>query len=205
MKVLEFSGKNVEEALANALKELDVPRESVDFEVVEEGSKGLLGLFGAKPAMIRVTVKKTAIDEAKRFLGGVLDAMEIVADIEVKEEAEILKINLSGPKMGLIIGYRGETLDSLQYLTSLVVNKGNEYKRVILDTEGYRMKREETLKRLADKTAYKVRKYGRSMKLEPMNPYERRIIHSSLQGVDKIKTYSIGDEPFRRVVVELEK
>lgn len=205
MKVLEFSGKNVEEALANALKELDVPRESVDFEVVEEGSKGLLGLFGAKPAMIRVTVKKTAIDEAKRFLGGVLDAMEIVADIEVKEEAEILKINLSGPKMGLIIGYRGETLDSLQYLTSLVVNKGNEYKRVILDTEGYRMKREETLKRLADKTAYKVRKYGRSMKLEPMNPYERRIIHSSLQGADKIKTYSIGDEPFRRVVVELEK
>lgn len=205
MKVLEFSGKNVEEALANALKELDVPRESVDFEVVEEGSKGLLGLFGAKPAMIRVTVKKTAIDEAKRFLGGVLDAMEIVADIDVKEEAEILKINLSGPKMGLIIGYRGETLDSLQYLTSLVVNKGNEYKRVILDTEGYRMKREETLKRLADKTAYKVRKYGRSMKLEPMNPYERRIIHSSLQGADKIKTYSIGDEPFRRVVVELEK
>ncbi|HSP48520.1 MAG TPA: RNA-binding cell elongation regulator Jag/EloR [Clostridiaceae bacterium] len=205
MKVLEFSGKNVEEALANALKELDVPKDRVDFEVVEEGSKGLLGLFGAKPAMIRVTVKKTAIDEAKRFLGGVLDAMEIVADIEVKEEAEILKINLSGPKMGLIIGYRGETLDSLQYLTSLVVNKGNEYKRVILDTEGYRMKREETLKRLADKTAYKVRKYGRSMKLEPMNPYERRIIHSSLQGADKIKTYSIGDEPFRRVVVELEK
>lgn len=205
MKVLEFSGKNVEEALANALKELDVPKDSVDFEVVEEGSKGLLGLFGAKPAVIRVTVKKTAIDEAKRFLGGVLDAMEIVADIEVKEEAEILKINLSGPKMGLIIGYRGETLDSLQYLTSLVVNKGNAYKRVILDTEGYRMKREETLKRLADKTAYKVRKYGRSMKLEPMNPYERRIIHSSLQGSDKIKTYSIGDEPFRRVVVELEK
>lgn len=205
MKVLEFSGKNVEEALANALKELDVPRDSVDFEVVEEGSKGLLGLFGAKPAVIRVTVKKTAVDEAKRFLGGVLDAMEIVADIEVKEEAEILKVNLSGPKMGLIIGYRGETLDSLQYLTSLVVNKGNAYKRVILDTEGYRMKREETLKRLADKTAYKVRKYGRSMKLEPMNPYERRIIHSSLQGADKIKTYSIGDEPFRRVVVELEK
>lgn len=205
MKVLEFSGKNVEEALANALKELDVPKDRVDFEVVEEGSKGLLGLFGAKPAVIRVTVKKTAIDEAKRFLVGVLDAMEIVADIEVKEEAEILKINLSGPKMGLIIGYRGETLDSLQYLTSLVVNKGNAYKRVILDTEGYRMKREETLKRLADKTAYKVRKYGRSMKLEPMNPYERRIIHSSLQGVEKIKTYSIGDEPFRRVVVELEK
>lgn len=205
MKVLEFSGKTVEEALANALKELNVPKDRVDFKVVEEGSKGLLGLFGAKPAMIRVTVKKTAIDEAKRFLGGVLDAMEIVADIEVKEEAEILKINLSGPKMGLIIGYRGETLDSLQYLTSLVVNKGNEYKRVILDTEGYRMKREETLKRLADKTAYKVRKYGRSMKLEPMNPYERRIIHSSLQGADKIKTYSIGDEPFRRVVVELEK
>jgi spoIIIJ-associated protein len=131
--------------------------------------------------------------------------MGIVAEIKVNEEDDVLRINLSGPKMGLIIGYRGETLDSLQYLTSLVVNKISGYKRVVLDTEGYRQKREDTLKRLADKTAYKVKKYGRSMKLEPMNPYERRIIHSALQGVDSIKTYSVGDEPYRRVVVELDK
>ncbi|MBP1917549.1 RNA-binding cell elongation regulator Jag/EloR [Youngiibacter multivorans] len=205
MKALEFSGKTVDDALSNALKELKVEKDRVEYEVIEEGSKGLLGIIGTKPALIRVTVKKNAPEEATRFLSGVLDSMGIVAEIKVKEEDDVLRINLSGPKMGLIIGYRGETLDSLQYLTSLVVNKISGYKRVVLDTEGYRQKREDTLKRLADKTAYKVKKYGRSMKLEPMNPYERRIIHSALQGVDSIKTYSVGDEPYRRVVVELDK
>jgi spoIIIJ-associated protein len=205
MKALEFSGKTVDDALLNALKELKVEKDRVEYEVIEEGSKGLLGIIGTKPALIRVIVKKNAPEEATRFLSGVLDSMGIEAEIKVKEEDDVLRINLSGPKMGLIIGYRGETLDSLQYLTSLVVNKISGYKRVVLDTEGYRQKREDTLKRLADKTAYKVKKYGRSMKLEPMNPYERRIIHSALQGVDSIKTYSVGDEPYRRVVVELDK
>jgi len=210
MNSMEFSGKNVDEALLVALKELKVTEDKITYEVVNEGSKGLLGLIGARSAVIRVTVKEVKKDiqeEAKDFLKGVLNSMDIVAEINIKLEDEMLKVDLTGPKMGLIIGYRGETLDSLQYLTSLVINKkrDGEYVRVILDTENYRQKREETLERLAEKTAYKVKKYGRPMKLEPMNPYERRIIHSKLQEDDKVKTYSVGDEPFRRVVIELDK
>jgi len=210
---MEFSGKTVSDALSVALKELNVTEDKITYEVLEEGSKGLLGLIGTRPAVIKVTVKtpepvkKDIQVEAKDFLTGVLDSMEILAEIETKLEDNILKVNLTGPKMGLIIGYRGETLDSLQYLTSLVINKrrDGEYVRVVLDTEGYRQKREETLERLAEKTAYKVKKYGRAMKLEPMNPYERRIIHSKLQEDTKVKTFSVGDEPFRRVVIELDK
>lgn len=213
MNSMEFSGKTVSDALSVALKELNVTEDKITYEVLEEGSKGLLGLIGTRPAVIKVTVKpvepvkKDIQVEAKDFLKGVLDSMEILAEIETKLEDNILKVNLTGPKMGLIIGYRGETLDSLQYLTSLVINKrrDGEYVRVVLDTEGYRQKREETLERLAEKTAYKVKKYGRAMKLEPMNPYERRIIHSKLQEDTKVKTFSVGDEPFRRVVIELDK
>ncbi|MGB4589699.1 MAG: RNA-binding cell elongation regulator Jag/EloR [Clostridiaceae bacterium] len=213
MNSMEFSGKTVTDALSVALKELNVTEDKITYEVLEEGSKGLLGLIGTRPAVIKVTVKpvepvkKDIQVEAKDFLKGVLDSMEILAEIETKLEDNILKVNLTGPKMGLIIGYRGETLDSLQYLTSLVINKrrDGEYVRVVLDTEGYRQKREETLERLAEKTAYKVKKYGRAMKLEPMNPYERRIIHSKLQEDTKVKTFSVGDEPFRRVVIELDK
>ena len=145
--------------------------------------------------------------EAIRFLKGIFEQMDILAEIRGTFEENVLKINVSGPKMGLVIGYRGETLDSLQYLTSLVINKNRsgEYVRVVVDTEGYRKKREETLERLAEKTAYKVKKYRRAMKLEPMNPYERRIIHSKLQEIDGIITRSVGDEPYRRVVIELDK
>ena len=133
--------------------------------------------------------------------------MGVKAEIKIREEDNVLKINLVGPDMGIIIGYRGETLDSLQYLVSLVVNKEQdaEYKRVLLDTENYRAKREETLRRLANKTAYKVRKSGRSFRLEPMNPYERRIIHSALQNDQYVETFSEGDEPYRRVVINLKK
>ncbi len=207
MKTIEMTGRNVEEALKNALKELNTTEDKVDMEVLEEGSKGLFKLIGAKPARIRVTVKRDYIYEAKTFLREVLDCMGMKAEIKIKEENNVISISLVGSNMGLVIGYRGETLDSLQYLVSLVVNKGHEteYKRVVLDTENYRYKREETLKRLADKTAYKVRKTGRSFKLEPMNPYERRVIHSALQNNPYIYTYSEGEEPYRRVVVDLKK
>ena len=155
----------------------------------------------------KVTVSRNHKEEAVQFLKGVFEKMDIEAELDASLADNILKVDISGPKMGLVIGYRGETLDSLQYLTSLVVNKNreDEYIRVILDTEGYRRKREETLERLAEKTAYKVKKYRRSMKLEPMNPYERRIIHSKLQQIDGITTRSVGEEPFRRVVIELDK
>ena len=207
MKVIEMTGKTVEEALNHALNELKLTKDKVDVEIIDEGSKGLFNLIGTKPAKIKVTTKPDVLDDAKTFLINVLNSMNIEANIDIKEENDLIKINLSGPKMGLVIGYRGETLDSLQYLVSLVVNKNhaNPYKRVVLDAENYRRKREETLVRVAQKTAYKVKKSGRPYKLEPMNPYERRVIHSALQEYTDINTYSEGEEPFRRIVISLKK
>ncbi len=207
MKTIEMTGKTVEEALKHALDELKLTKDKVDVEVIDEGSKGLFNLIGTKPAKVKVTAKADSLDDAKTFLVSVLRSMDINADIDIKEENDIININLKGPKMGLVIGYRGETLDSLQYLVSLVVNKNHEnsYKRVVLDAENYRQKREETLIRVAQKTAYKVKKSGRPYKLEPMNPYERRIIHSALQEYTDIKTYSEGEEPFRRIIISLKK
>ena len=207
MKNIEMMGKNVEDAINNALMQLKVTRDKVKVETLDEGSKGFLNIIGVKPAKIRVTVKRDSLNEAKTFLTEVLQSMSMKAEINLKYENNEIKIELIGPNMGLLIGYRGETLDSLQYLISLVVNKNHdeEYKRVILDTENYRAKREETLKRLASKIAYKVRISGRVLKLEPMNPYERRIIHSTLQNDSYIYTFSEGEEPYRRVVVDLKK
>ncbi|MBS6183642.1 MAG: RNA-binding cell elongation regulator Jag/EloR [Clostridium celatum] len=207
MKTIEMTGKTVEEALKHALDELKLTKDKVDVEVIDEGSKGLFNLIGTKPAKVRVTAKPDSLDDAKTFLVNVLNSMNINADIDIKEENDIININLRGPKMGLVIGYRGETLDSLQYLVSLVVNKNHEnpYKKVVLDAENYRHKREETLIKVAQKTAYKVKKSGRPYKLEPMNPYERRIIHSALQEYTDINTYSEGEEPFRRIIISLKK
>lgn len=207
MRFLEMYGKNVDEALEKALEELKLTKDKVTIEVLEAGSKGFLNLFGVKPAKIKVNVVKDYGYDAKTFLRKVLDSMGVEAEIEIKDDKDAMKIILSGTDMGILIGYRGETLDSLQYLVSLVVNKGhdNTYKRIILDTENYRLKREETLKRLAGKMADRVKKSGKYIKLEPMNPYERRIIHSALQNNIYIQTYSEGDEPYRRVVVDLKK
>lgn len=207
MKSIEIEGKTVEEALNKALIELNTEKNMVDVEILEYGSKGLFNVIGVKPAKIRVTSKYDYIKEAEDFITNILKCMEIEANIDVREENDTIIINLSGERMGLIIGYRGETLDSIQYLVSLIVNKIHElpHKRVILDTENYRSKREETLKGLAIKTANKVKKTRKLFKLEPMNPYERRVIHSALQEDAFINTYSEGDEPFRRVVVELKK
>jgi spoIIIJ-associated protein len=206
MKVIEMTGRTIEEALKIALNDLKVTEDKVEVDVLDSGKKGFFNI-GSRPAKIRVTVKRDYMYEAKTFLRDVLDLMKVKAEITIKEEGSIIKISLTGPDMGILIGYRGETLDSLQYLISLVVNKGHdtEYKRVILDTENYRLKREETLKRLARRIADKVRKIERAVKLEPMNPYERRIIHSALQDDVLVSTYSEGEEPFRRVVVDLKK
>jgi spoIIIJ-associated protein len=207
MKSIEVEGKTVEEALNKALIELGTNKDMVDIEVLDHGSKGLFNVIGVKPAKIRVSSKYNYIEEARNFIAHILNCMEIEARIDIKEENDVIAINLSGEKMGVIIGYRGETLDSIQYLVSLVVNKVHElpHKKVILDTENYRSKREETLKGVAIKTANRVKKTRKVFKLEPMNPYERRIIHSALQEDVFVNTYSEGDEPFRRVVIELKK
>ena len=207
MKTIETVGKNVDEAIQNALEQLNLTNDKVDIEIIEEGSKGLFNLIGTKLAKVRVTKKEDSIDNAENFLRNILDTMGIEANMNIEKHDDVININLSGVKMGLIIGYRGETLDSLQYLVSLVVNKDHKkpYKKVVLDAENYRKKREETLIKLAEKTALKVKKIKRLYKLEPMNPYERRIIHSALQEYNDISTYSEGQEPFRRVVVSLKK
>lgn len=207
MKSIEIEGKTVEEALNKALTELNTVENMVDVEVIDQGSKGLFNVIGVKPAKVRVSLKYDYIEEAHKFLANILKSMKIDAEINIKEDDDTIHINLSGKNMGLLIGYRGETLDSIQYLVSLVVNKVHElpHKRVILDTENYRSKREETLKGVAIKTANRVIKTKKSFKLEPMNPYERRIIHSALQANASVETHSEGEEPFRRVVIELKK
>lgn len=207
MNVVETTGKTVEEALKNALLKLNVERDKVEVEVLDEGNKGFLNFIGVRPAKVRVKVKRDYINEARIFLKNVLEKIRVNAEIKIKEENNVIKIYLTGSDMGILIGYRGETLDAIQYLLSLVINKNHdmEYKRVILDTENYRAKREETLRRLARKVAEKVKRTGRVVKLEPMNPYERRVIHSALQNDLYVNTYSEGQEPFRRVVVDLKK
>lgn len=207
MKFVEVTGKSVDEAIENALRELNITKDRAIIDIIDEGSKGFLSFIGNKPAKVKVTVKRDYIEEAYNFVRSVLDSMGILAEIKIREDNDVIKIDLTGPRMGLIIGYRGETLDSLQYLISLVVNKHHDipYKKIILDTENYRAKREEALKQVALKIANKVKKTKKIFKLEPMNPYERRIIHAILQEDNNIITYSEGDEPFRRVVIALKE
>lgn len=207
MKQVEVSGKSVEEALEKALKELNLTKDRVNFKVLEEGSKGFLNFIGTKPARILVDVKPTSLELGIEFLKNVLKKMEISTELIVEETDDIVKINITGKDVKYAIGYRGETLNSLQYLTSIVINKdeNTSYKKVILNAENYREKREKTLENLALKTAYKVKKYGRSYKLEPMQPYERRIIHATLQNDLEVITTSEGVEPFRHVLISLKK
>ena len=208
MKSIEVEGKNIEDALEKALNELNTTKEKINFEIIDPGAKGLFNVIGFKPARIRVSMKYDYIEEARKFIANILKCVGLTAEISITEKDDAININLYGKKMGLIIGYRGETLDSIQYLLSLVVNKSHDipHKKVILDTENYRSKREETLKgvaiKSANRVAYKVRKSGKILKLEPMNPYERRIIHFALQDNNLVNTYSEGEEPFRRIVIE---
>lgn len=209
MEMITVTAKTVEDAIIQASMQLGVSSDRIQYEVIEKGSAGLLGgLIGSKPAVIRAKKVETIDEKAVEFLTSVFDAMGIVVNIDVKlnEEEKELEINLSGDEMGILIGKRGQTLDSLQYLVSLVVNKETEnYLRVKLDTENYRERRKETLETLAKNIAYKVKRTRRSVSLEPMNPYERRIIHSTLQNDKYVFTRSEGEEPFRHVVIALKK
>lgn len=210
MDYIEVSAKTVSEAITEACQKLGVTSDKLDYEIVDEGSSGFLGL-GSKPAVIKAAVKTTEVsleDKAKTFLNDVFAAMNMAVVVEVSydENEKTMDIDLSGDEMGVLIGKRGQTLDSLQYLVSLVVNKEvDDYIRVKVDTENYRHRRKETLENLAKNIAFKVKKTRRPVSLEPMNPYERRIIHSALQNDKYVVTHSEGEEPFRRVVVTLKK
>jgi len=207
MRSIVKTGKTVEEAINLCLAELSVEREDVSIDILTEPSKGFFGLIGSKDAKVRITITNDPVEIADSFLNILLAKMNIDAKNTINRKKSDLYVNIEGinsSDMGILIGKRGNTLDSIQYLLSLVVNKNREkYIRVVLDTEDYRRKREETLVRLAEKMAGKAKSYRRTIRLEPMNPYERRIIHSALQNDPKIKTHSEGEEPYRRVVIEL--
>lgn len=207
MREIEMSGKTIDEAVKSALEKLGLTKDKVDVEVLEEGNKGIFNFLGKKDAKVLVKEKFNYADQIRAFLNSIFKSMNIDVNINIEEkEDNVIKVNLDGENMGIIIGYRGETLNSLQYLVSLVINKNADvHKRVIIDAENYRSKREETLKRLALRVASNVKNTGKCIKLEPMNPYERRIIHSTLQDDDEIKTYSEGNEPYRRVIINLNK
>ena len=227
IKTLEKSARTEDEAIAAALAELGMDRDDVSVEIVERAKSGFLGI-GASPAVIRVSyeaedepaapaaapAKAAAVvdenedyAEIRRFLTGLLERMGVTADIEISpRENGGVNVNLSGSGMGAIIGRRGETLDAIQHLTNYVVNRGSEKRlHISVDAECYRSKREESLTRLAEKMAEKAIKYKRSMALEPMNSYERHVIHTALQNYEGVTTSSTGVEPNRRVVVSYVK
>ena len=203
-----YSAKTVEDAITQASVALGVTSDKLEYEELEKGSSGLLGIFGVKPAVIKARKKVTVLDEGREFLEKVFDKMnmDVTIDMKYNEEEKSVSINLIGGDMGVLIGKRGQTLDSLQHLVSLVINKHSEdYLRVKLDTENYRERRKETLENLAKNIAYKVKRTRRPVSLEPMNPYERRIIHATLQDDRYVVTKSEGEEPFRHVIVLLKK
>lgn len=205
---IEVSAKTVDDAVTKALIELETTSDKLDYVVIEKGSTGFLGIINSKPAVIKARKIMTDLDVAEDFLRKIFKTigMEVTLTSVMDEEEGCLNIDMSGEEMGVLIGKRGQTLDSLQYLVSLIVNKEREeYLRIKLDTENYRERRKATLESLAKNIASKVKRTKRPVSLEPMNPYERRIIHSVLQSDKYVLTRSEGEEPYRHVVVSLKR
>lgn len=203
LRKTEKKAKSVNEAIEAALAELGVSENEAEIEIIDEGTKGFLGL-GSKEAVVSASLKNPGLVAAKLFLESVFESMKVDVEISAEVDAEgDITINLEGENMGIIIGKRGDTLDSIQYLTSLVVNKESEkYVKVIVDAENYREKRYNALIALSERLAEKVARTGKRHTLEPMNPYERRIIHSNLQDNENVTTRSVGEDPYRKVVIE---
>ena len=207
MDFKEFTAKTVDDCITEACQSFAVTSDKLEYEVVEEGSSGFLG-FNSKNAVIKAKIKDSVEDKIKIFLSEVLSAMDLEAEVVVSfnPDDREMDVEIKGDDMGILIGKRGQTLDSLQYLASLVANKESEdYIRVKVDTENYRERRKDTLENLAKNMAFKVKRTKRSVSLEPMNAYERRIIHSALQNDKYVTTHSEGEEPFRKVVITLKK
>ena len=202
MDTVERVGKTVEDAVADALKILDASHDEVNVKVIDSGAKGFLGIIGSRPARVSVSKKLGPIEIIQQFLGEISEAMGMDIQVDINRKDKHLYVNLIGQNMGILIGKRGQTLDSLQYLTNLVVNRcGIPEFSVILDTENYRKRRRETLEALASSLARKVKATKKSVVLEPMSRYERHIIHMVLQRDNAIRTYSNGNEPYRNVII----
>ena len=207
MDFIEVSAKTYDEAVTEALIQLGVTSDQVEIDIIDKGSSCFLGL-GAKPFKIKVTKKVTVDGYLKKFLSDIFDAMKIEAEITIQmnEENHTILVDLKGSEMGILIGKRGQTLDSLQLIANNAIHKNFEtYYKVKIDTENYRVRRKETLENLAKNIAFKVKRTKRSVALEPMNPFERRVIHSALQNDRYVITHSEGEDPFRHVVVSLKR
>ncbi|MEN2766786.1 RNA-binding cell elongation regulator Jag/EloR [Ornithinibacillus xuwenensis] len=203
MREITATGQTVDEAVQSALEQLNTTKDQVQVTIIDEGKKGILGVFGAKRAIVKVAITKNPIQEAEKFVRDVIKNMNVDAEIDTTVEGNHVSINLSGEKIALLIGKRGQTLNALQYLVHLVVNKeGNQYHTVTVDAEGYRERRKETLENLAMRMAEKAKRIRKKVALEPMPAYERKIIHSVLQDESGISTYSDGEEPHRHVVIK---
>jgi len=203
---VEKEGKTVESAIEEALLELNIDKEDAEIQILDEGSKGLFGLIGGRNALVRVRKKIDYDKIVKDFMEPILKALGVNGELEVTVEDDNINVKVLADDIGILIGRRGETLDALQYLMGLVINKSSDkFIRVIFDVGNYREKREETLEKLAKKLAGKVVRTRKSITLEPMNPYERRIIHATLQNYKNVETYSIGDEPNRKVVIRYKR
>jgi spoIIIJ-associated protein len=197
------SGQTVDEAVQSALEQLNTSRDQVQVTIIDEGKKGILGVFGAKRAIVKVTLAKNPIKEAEKFILDVVKNMSVDVEVTTTVEDNHVTFDLAGEKIALLIGKRGQTLNALQYLTHLVVNKeGNKYFTVTLDAEGYRGRRKETLEGLALRMAEKAKRMNKKVALEPMPAFERKIIHSVLQDKEDVSTYSDGTEPHRHVVIK---
>ena len=207
IKCLEIRSKNREEALKKALSELNVKQEDLEIEEIEQPIKGFLGFLGSKEGLYKFTVIEKESDIAKQFVENMLKNANVDAKVNITQEDNLIKVDIEGKDAACLIGRRGETLDSIQFLTGLALNKINKesHMRVLVDIENYRSKREESLIRYANKMAREVAKTKKTKKLDYMNPYERRIIHSALQEDKYVTTYSEGTDPYRRLVIEYKR
>ncbi len=203
MREVTASGSTVEEAVQSALQQLNTTEDRVEVEVIDEGKKGILGIIGAKRAIVTVRLKKDPIEETEKYLKSVTTLMNVDVDIQTTVEDNHVTFEMDGENIAIIIGKRGQTLNALQYLAHLVINKQKEtYYTVTVDAEGYRERRKETLESLALKMADKAKRLNRKVALEPMPAYERKIIHSKLQDVEGVTTYSDGQEPHRHIIIK---
>ena len=202
MKQITATGQTVEEAVKSALAQLKTTEDRTETQVIDEGKKGIFGIFGSRPAIVKVTVKIDPFEEATNYLKMVAKGLGAPAEVEVKKEGKQVHFILTGDKIALLIGKRGQTLNSLQYLTQLVMNRySTQFYTVLVDAEDYRKRRNDTLVQLAERLAQKALKTGRDVALEPMPSYERKVIHTALMKNKKVKTFSDGSEPHRHIVI----
>lgn len=203
MKQVTASGQTVDDAVQSALEQLNARKDQVKVEIIDEGKKGMFGIFGAKRAIVKVSIKQDPIDLAKKYLEDITRSFADDINVDVVNKDEQVTFNLSGEKIAMVIGKRGQTLNAIQHLVQVMLNRqSSDFYRVIVDAEGYRARREETLQQLATRLADKAIKIRRNVTLEPMPSYERKIIHSILQNNPKVETHSDGTDPNRFVVIK---